>query len=299
MKSITLSFFFAAHCYGATSFTHFSGDNALASGGVTGSNLSQVIEAQGGAINSAYSGTNQATRDNTNAFFNADLSAVPASTRFRVDISSVGGDVNVTTAISSGATGQSLYEIATGANVTQVTFTLTYLGQFDGANVYNEGFTGRFSGVGGTPGTNLRGAAIRNLSATESLNFALSSNEFGGASDSLVASDFYNGEFAPGLEFGDTFATSGVSGYGTGNVSGDFVEDGGFFFHNGSDLGDVSESLTYTVTATGGGAIDTGTLFRFTFDAMTLATSPIPEPSSALLLGMAGAALLGRRRRSN
>ena len=282
---IAASFLCASQAMAATTFSHFSGDNGITST-VTTASYFQVVEVSGSSVNASYTGALSGTRAGTNAFFNEAVGGLPTSTRFSFGVDSTGGTSTID------ASGTNDVEVTIGAGVTQVQFTLDYVGQFNGGPTFDEGFTGRWSFSSGSPGTNFRGATMRNLSGTEQLNFAITSQEFGGATDSLLSTDFYEGSFAGA----NWQVSSGVSGFGTGSVNGDFNQNEGLYFHNGSDFADRSDSITFTITATGGGAIQTGTLFRFTFDAMTSSVA-VPEPGvTALFLPMV-IGLLYRKRK--
>ncbi len=288
--------FLCSNTFAANQFTHFSGDNINAAD-VTGASITQVIEATASGIQFGYGGTFTSTRGNTgvgdNAFYNEHLGAIPDSTRFSTSFVADAGNITVSTGPTTTA---NLYDVTAGAGVTSITLTYSYLGQFHAGEIYNEGFTGRYSSPEGAPGTNFRGFTLRNFPVdpgAETLNFVMSATDFGGSASTLEAEDFYAGLFSGG----DYIAAD--SGYGTTSVEADVAENDGLYFHNGSDLGDMLTEVQFVITAADGELIDEGTQFRLTFDAMTHATTPVvvPEPTSLLYISLASIALVCRRRR--
>ena len=271
----------------ATTFSHFSGDDISATGGVTGSSISQILTGDTGTIHSSYTGAESSTRAGTDGFYNPDFGAVPSganNTRFGIDVNSTGGNVNVR---SVGA--DDFFVTIDEAGVTEFSLTFSYLGQFIAGNTYDTGFTGRWSFL--FDGTNNRGVSARNTT-TEDLIMELSAVDYGGGATVLGSSDFLSGVFEAN-EYGDAHAT--ISGYNTNAISGTFENNEGVFFHNGSDLGDTLDSVTFKVTAADG-TFDVGTEVLFTMDAMVHEVIPIPEPSS-LLLTCAGLGVFFTRRK--
>jgi len=197
-------------------------------------------------------------------------------------VDSIGGDVTV----SSGVT---FFDVTVGEDVEEFQFTFDYLGQSVGSTVYDQGFTGRWSF--NLDGTNNRGISARNSSAS-AVDIAVSAVDHGGANSVLANSDFFSGLFQ-GQEYGDAHAT--ISGYNSNSVSGTFEDNEGLFFHNGSDLGQSLDSVTFTITPSSGTTIEEGTVVRFTFDAM--AHVQTPEPSTSTLVALSAVGFLSRRNR--
>ena len=286
-----------SNAFAATNFAYLSGDDIQGSGtiGLTGASFSQVIAGTGLTIDSSYTGAFSDTRAGTNAFYNDALGAIPASTRFSSSFVASGGDIKITS--SDGPADD--YEITTvGANVTSITLTFSYLGQFDSSGVllYNEGMAGRWSfplSTGTGPDTNLRGFTLRNLEPTpggEVLKFVMSATEFSGSAATVVATDFYKGEFEEGDWIDPTVLGVTAEGAFDGNE--------GMYFHNGSNMDEMLSEVTFVITAEGGGPIADDTTFRFTFDAMTHSVNPVPEPSSAAMLVLGLSFVIGYRKRS-
>lgn len=213
---------------------------------------------------------------------------------------------------------------STGAAVTNLTnanlsgITLNFSGNnsfrddiWDGANLsgatFNVGNNQPFVSTGNSSfqNTNFSGATFNFTNTTAG---AFGFNTFAGSSDELAGADFTNSIWLfTGTSDGDPDAFN----IGPGSTSIATIADAADF--SGADFSGVTDAVTIGEIIDNLGLFDGGTAVGAIYDANTVLPTgfttadldaagwqfaAIPEPSSTALLGFAGFALLGRRKRS-
>jgi len=265
-------------------------------------------------------------RAGTDGFFN-QIVGITTIPQMRINAMVTGGMGDLKFDLGSGQVFN--YEVI-GDDVTEFQVTMTYLGvpHFRPGDNLSPGFTGRYSFPYGGPQTNHRGwlgrynqsspdfgdltisaVDINPLTLVQTPHvFDVGTGSTGGGSGVVGAGeqgDFYEGHFpsTPGIPLIPTLNAGGLSATLSGadntllnqNGTADIpTGSAGIFFHNGSDLGELLHSVTFTLNKPDGSAFADGTEFTMTFDAM----APfIPEPSRVVLLMMGAVGIILRRRR--